>query len=146
MSVLGWFPRAWTRSFTRPLCAMTYAHGSDCRKLWRLRSCSTFESCRRYFLSWHSCRFQILHLQYIDKVINVGCAGPANSSGSVVEETAELPQLQLVELWTGRSHARCVQRLMPMVDVLMQFIDLGDVAVMPQRQVPAVGLDSWDEG
>ena len=40
MSVLGWFPRAWTRSFTRPLCAMTYAYGSDCRKLWRLRSCS----------------------------------------------------------------------------------------------------------
>ena len=35
-------------------------------------------------------------------VIDVGCAGPANSSGSVVEETAELPQLQLVELWTGR--------------------------------------------
>ena len=31
MSVLGWFPRAWTRSFTRPLCATTFAYGSDCR-------------------------------------------------------------------------------------------------------------------
>ena len=49
-------------------------------------------------------------------------------------------------LGPGRSHARCVQRLMPMVDVLMQFIDLGDVAVMPQRPVPAVGLNSWNEG
>ena len=41
---------------------------------------------------------EILPMQYIDKVIDVCCAGPANSSGSVVEETAELPQLQLVEL------------------------------------------------
>ena len=41
---------------------------------------------------------EILLLQYIDKVVDVGCAGSANSSGSVVEETAELPQLQLVEL------------------------------------------------
>ena len=45
---------------------------------------------------------EILQLQYIDKVIDVGFAGPAISWGSVVEETAELPQLQLVELWTGR--------------------------------------------
>ena len=33
-------------------------------------------------------------------------------------------------------HARCVQRQMPMVDV----------AVLLQRPVPAVGLNSWNEG
>ena len=30
---------------------------SDHRKLWRLRSCSTFERGRRYFLSWRRGRF-----------------------------------------------------------------------------------------
>ena len=37
-----WTRGTWTRSFTRPLCATTYAYGSDCIKLWSLRSCSPF--------------------------------------------------------------------------------------------------------
>ena len=45
---------------------------------------------------------EILQLQHTDKVIDLGFAGPAHSLGFVVEETAELPHLQLVELWTGR--------------------------------------------
>ena len=40
---------------------------------------------------------EILQLQYIDKVIDAGRAGPASSPGAHVEETAELPQLHPVE-------------------------------------------------
>ena len=36
--------RAWTRSFTRPLCAMTDACGSDCFKTADSRSCSSSRS------------------------------------------------------------------------------------------------------
>ena len=36
---------------------------------------------------------EILQLQYIDKVIDVGFAGPA-VFGAIVEETVELPQLR----------------------------------------------------
>ena len=43
---------------------------------------------------------EFLQLQYIDKVVDVGCAGVV-------------------------ARPLCVQRQMPMVDVLMQFIDLG---------------------
>ena len=41
---------------------------------------------------------EILQLQYIDKMVDVCCAGPA-SSGSGREETVEIPQLQPV-FWT----------------------------------------------
>ena len=41
---------------------------------------------------------EILQLQYIDKMVDVGCAGPA-SSGSGRENTFEFPQLQPVS-WT----------------------------------------------
>ena len=34
--------RSCSWSFTRLLCATTYAYGSDCIKLWSLRSCSFF--------------------------------------------------------------------------------------------------------
>ena len=47
-------------------------------------------------------------------------------------------------LGPGRSHARCVQRQMPMVDVLMQFIDISHVPVIMQRRcigkVPQIQL------
>ena len=40
---------------------------------------------------------EILQLQYIDKMVDVCCAGPA-SSGSGREETVEIPQLQPIFL------------------------------------------------
>ena len=43
---------------------------------------------------------EILQLQFIDKVFDVCCAGPAGSSGAVGEETVEIPQLQLAAAWT----------------------------------------------
>ena len=45
----------------------------------------------------------IVQLQFIDKVFDVCCAGPA-SSGAVCDETVELPQLQPVE----HGHCRCM--------------------------------------
>ena len=53
---------------------------------------------------------EILRLQYIDKVVDVGCAG-----------VVACP-------------------LCASTDVVV------DVAVMPQRPVPAVGLNSWNDG
>ena len=72
--------------------------------------------------------------------------GRAGSHVQVLDETVVLPQLQLVELWTGRCmpvvcNDRCRGRCPRAVSST-----LVDVAVVPQRQVPAVGLDSWDEG
>ena len=52
------------------------------------------------------------------------------------------PQLQFL---SRRSHARCCARQVLEVSQV-QFLRGVDVAVVPQRQVPAVGLDSWDEG
>ena len=75
-----WTRGSWTWSFTRPLCATTYAYGSDCIKLWSLRSCSPF--CSSSSLSWRRCRFswsfttEFPQLQYIDKVVDVCCACP----------------------------------------------------------------------
>ena len=48
---------------------------------------------------------EILQLQFIDKVVDVRCAVPA-VSGAVVDETAELPHLQLVSHGHCRCHAR----------------------------------------
>ena len=53
---------------------------------------------------------EILQLQYIDKVVDVGCAG-----------VVACP-------------------LCASTDAVV------DVAVMPQRPVPAVGLNSWNDG
>ena len=86
---------------------------------------------------------EILQLQYIDMVVDVGCAGPAFSPGFVVQETAELPQLQHGPC---RSHARCVQRQMPWSMFSRSSSNVVDVAVMPQRPVPVVGLNSWNDG
>ena len=68
---------------------------------------------------------ETLQLQHIDKMVDVRCAGPA-SVGFGREDTVEFPQLQPKWfLGLGRSHACCAQRQLPLVDVLMQFIDLG---------------------
>ena len=55
---------------------------------------------------------EILQLQYIDKVVDVCCAGPA-----IVDRLL---------------HARCVQRQDPVVDDVAQFIDGVDVPVIMQ--------------
>ena len=78
---------------------------SDC-KLWSLRSCSP--SLSSTSLSLRTGRFPmvivILQLQYIDKMVDVRCAGPA-SSGSGRENTVEFPQLQPV--YCTWSFTRC---------------------------------------
>ena len=75
-------------------------------------SCSSRSSTS---LSWRRCdphgldcseNHRDFQLQFIDKVFDVCCAGPASSSGAVGEETVELPQLQLVEPGHCRAHAR----------------------------------------
>ena len=71
-------------------------------------------------------------MQSIDTVVDVCYTGPA-SSGSDREETVEIPQLQPVS-WTLSFTRPCVQRQMPMVDVLMQFIDISHVPVIMQRR------------
>ena len=47
-------------------------------------------------------------------------------------------------VWSLR--ARCVQRQMPWSMTLRSSSTWVDAAVVPQRPVPAVGLNSWDEG
>ena len=64
---------------------------------------------------------EILQLQYIDMVVDVGCAG-----------VVACPLCA-----TTAAHDRCPHA------VHRHWVD---VAVVSQRQVPAVGLDSWDEG
>ena len=49
---------------------------------------------------------EILQLQFIDKVVDVCCAGSASSSGAGGEEMVEIPQLQPVKHGHCRSHAR----------------------------------------
>ena len=83
---------------------------------------------------------EILQLQYIDKVVVVGRAGACNSR-AVVEETAELPQLQPASwTWSLTCPLVCNNRDHRCISLVV------NVGVLPQRQVPAVGLDSWDEG
>ena len=72
---------------------------SDC-KLWSLRSCSPslfvdFSVMARRLIPMV---VEFLQLQYIDKMFDVRCAGPA-SSGSGRENTVEFPPLQPV-FWT----------------------------------------------
>ena len=86
-------------------------------------------------LSWRRCGFpwvlEILQLQYIDKMVDLCCAGPA-SSGFGRENTVEIPQLQPVSwTWSFTRPFVCNDRC-PMVDVLMQFIDLSHIPVIMQ--------------
>ena len=77
---------------------------------------------------------EILQLQYIDKMVDLCCAGPA-SSGSGRENQSRSHSYSPF-LGPGRSHARCVQRQMPMVDVFMQFIDISHVPVIAHEKCP----------
>ena len=73
------------------------------------------------------------------------CCAVLLFSSADVEETAELPQLQLVEYWTVVACPLCATTgVLSMT--WRSSSTLVDVAVLPQRQVPAVGLDSWEEG
>ena len=61
-------------------------------------------------------------MQYIDKVVDFFCAGPA-CLACRRGETAELPQLQLVELKTGCCMPVVCNDRCRMVDDVAQFID-----------------------
>ena len=74
----------------------------DCSKLWSLRSCSP--SLSSTSLSWCTGRFPWS--------LSFSCCSKYLTRWSTLVVQVSL-------------HARCVQRQMPMVDVLMQFIDLG---------------------
>ena len=97
---------------------------SDC-KLWSLRSCSpslssTSLSWRTgrfpWSLSFSSCSTLIRCSTFVVQVQQVRVLAARTQSSSHSYSTF---------LGPGRSHARCVQRQLPMVDVLLQFIDLG---------------------
>ena len=84
-------------------------------------------------------------LQLLNTMADVPVVLSCCSRSADVEETAEPPQLQLVEIWTVVACPLCA----PTGVLSMTWRSsstLVDVAVLPQRQVPAVGLDSWDEG
>ena len=66
---------------------------------------------------------EILQLQYMDQMVDVCCAGPASSVSG--REDLSSSHSCSPYFGPGRSHARCVQRQPPMIDVLMQFIDIG---------------------
>ena len=94
----------------------------DCCKLWTLRSCSsslslTSLSLRTGRFPW-SLRFS-------------SCSTLTRWSTSVVQVSL---------------HARCVHRQMPWSMSSRSSSTVVDVAVMPQRPVPAVGLNSWNDG
>ena len=61
-------------------------------------------------------------MQYIDKVVDSFCAGPA-ALACRRGETAELPQLQLVELKTGCCMPVVCNDSCRMADDVAQFID-----------------------
>ena len=97
---------------------------SDC-KLWSLRSCSpslssTSLSLRTgrfpWSLSFSSCSTLIRCSTFVVQVPQVRVLAARTQSSSHTYSPF---------LGPGRSHARCVLRQMPMVDVLIQFIDLG---------------------
>ena len=74
-----------------------------------------------------------LQLQYIDKVVDVYCAGPA-----VLECTrgGDSRLLHLVEFFgPGRRHARCVQRQMPWSMTWRSSSTDMDVPVIMQRRL-----------
>ena len=88
---------------------------------------------------------EFLQLQYIDKVVDV-VMHVLQFSSADVGETAELPQLQLVEFWTVVACPLCATTGAVLSITWRSSSKVVDVAVLPQRQVPAVGFDSWDEG
>ena len=94
---------------------------SDC-KLWTLRSCSS--SLSSTSLSLRTGRFP-WSLRFSS------CSTLTRWSTSVVQVS---------------SHARCVHRQMPWSMSSRRSSTVVDVAVMPQRPVPAVNLNSWNEG
>ena len=87
-----------------------------------------------------------LPLQYIDKVVDVYCAGPVSrvhtwrrqpsshncTSLNSLDQVVDMPVVCNDRFWV--------------VDDVASSSKSVDVAVLPQRQVPAVGLDSWDVG
>ena len=87
---------------------------------------------------------EILQLQYNDKMFDVRCAGPA-SSGSGRENTVEFPQLQPRLDLVVHTPVVCNDRC-PWSMSSCSSSTWVDVAVMPQRPVPAVGLNSWNDG
>ena len=88
---------------------------------------------------------EILQLQYIDKVVDFYCAGYAvlecrrggDSRAPTVAARRILDSCCMPVVCNDRSVLSMTWRSSSTV---------VDVAVLPQRQVPAVGLDSWDEG
>ena len=88
---------------------------------------------------------EILQLQYIDKMVDLCCAGPS-SLGSGREETVEIPQLQLVS-WTWSftrplcattdANGRCPHAVHH-VPVIMQLRCTGEV---PQIQFSPATVD-----
>ena len=88
---------------------------------------------------------EFLQLQYIDKMFDVRCAGPA-SSGSGRENTVEFPQLQPVSWTWSFTRPLCATTVAQWSMSSCSSSTWVDVAVMLQRPVPAVGLNSWNEG
>ena len=83
-------------------------------------------------------------MQYIDKVVDV-VMHVLQFLSEDVEETAELPELQLVEFWTVVACPLCATTGAVLSMTWRSSSTVVDVTVLPQRQVPAVGLDTWDE-
>ena len=81
---------------------------------------------------------EIPQLQYIDKVVDVCCAGPASAS-AICEETVEITQLQLIEFWTGCCVPVVCNDRCRMVDDMAQFIDSY---VRPCDHAATFGCDS----
>ena len=87
---------------------------------------------------------EFLQLQYIDKMFDVRCAGPASSGSG--RENSRVPTvtarfLDLVVHTPVVCNDSC-----PWSMSSCSSSTWVDVAVMLQRPVPAVGLNSWNEG
>ena len=109
-------PVAQVPQFPRVQAVRNWSRSHSCTRRIRAwtRSLSSL-SWRRYRTPW-SISIVILHLQYIDKVVDVCCAGPA-SSCEVVGDGRD-PTVAARFLLDRLLLARCVQRQMPSVDVL----------------------------
>ena len=103
----------------------TFSTGYDCRKLWSLRSCSP--SLSSTSLSWRTGRFP-WSLSFSSCSTLIRCSTfvvQVQQVRVLAARTQSSSHSYSPFLGPGRSHARCVQRQLPMVDVLMHFIDLG---------------------
>ena len=135
---------SWSRPFvgpqTFPSCCTRFSTSLLCR--W---SRFTSPSWRRGRFHGPNCSFSHGHSTVAEHGGRCPCCAVLVFSSADVEETAELPQLQLVEFWTVVACPLCATTgVLSMT--WRSSSTLVDVAVLPQRQVPAVGLDSWDEG